>query len=83
MSGPVFLSALFRKSGFELQVRFNCSRCALPVAYQTSTILSKSHPFIYILPGALTQIQGQIPKYAFELGPGGTNAAVNVEEGRG
>ena len=64
---PILLE---RKGGYERQYRFACPRCALPVAYQTNPPPAKSGEFLYILPGALTQVQGQVPSDAFELGRG-------------
>ncbi|KAI0068765.1 hypothetical protein BV25DRAFT_1792016 [Artomyces pyxidatus] len=52
--------------GHERQYRFNCPRCTLPVAYQSTPPPAKSGPFLYILKGALTQVQGQIPTDAFD-----------------
>ncbi|KAI5893430.1 uncharacterized protein SCHCODRAFT_02621786 [Schizophyllum commune H4-8] len=52
--------------GHERQFRQNCPRCTLPVAYQPTPGLVKSSEFFYILPGALTQTQGQVPSDAFD-----------------
>ncbi|PFH52832.1 hypothetical protein AMATHDRAFT_172876 [Amanita thiersii Skay4041] len=60
---PIFLE---RQGGHEKQYRFNCPRCSLPIGYQPTPPPIKSGPFVYILPGALTQMQGQIPPDAFE-----------------
>jgi hypothetical protein len=37
-----------------------------PVAYQTTPPPAGSAPFLYILKGAVTETQGQIPPDAFE-----------------
>lgn len=52
--------------GHERQYRFHCPRCNLLVAYQTTSPPIKSGPFVYVLKGALTQLQGQVPPDAFE-----------------
>ena len=36
------------------------------VAYQTTPPPIKSGPFVYVLKGALTQLQGQVPPDAFD-----------------
>ncbi|KAI5125064.1 hypothetical protein M0805_007487 [Coniferiporia weirii] len=63
-SEPILLE---RDGGHERQYRFSCPRCTLPVGYQVTPPPAKSGPFLYILPGALTQVQGQIPSDAFDL----------------
>ncbi|XP_006460233.1 hypothetical protein AGABI2DRAFT_135486 [Agaricus bisporus var. bisporus H97] len=60
---PVLLQ---RKDGHERQYRFLCPRCYLPIGYQTSPPPAKSGPYIYILSGALTLFQGQVPPDAFD-----------------
>ncbi|KAI0052979.1 hypothetical protein FA95DRAFT_1482535 [Auriscalpium vulgare] len=50
----------------ERQFRFHCPRCTLPVGYQTTPPPAKSGPFLYILKGAVTQVQGQTPADAFD-----------------
>ncbi|KAH7930751.1 hypothetical protein BV22DRAFT_1028201 [Leucogyrophana mollusca] len=62
-SEPVLLE---RAGGHERQYRFSCPRCNLLVAYQSTPPPVKSGPFLYILKGALTQMQGQVPKDAFD-----------------
>ncbi|KAF8630337.1 hypothetical protein AX15_002987 [Amanita polypyramis BW_CC] len=57
---------LERQGGHEKQYRFLCTRCSLPIGYQVTPPPVKSGPFVYILPGALTQMQGQVPADAFE-----------------
>ncbi|KAI6134963.1 hypothetical protein EV401DRAFT_2249959 [Pisolithus croceorrhizus] len=58
---------LVKKSGaYERQYRFSCPRCNLLVGYQSTPLPVKSGPYLYILKGALTHAQGQIPKDAFE-----------------
>ncbi|TFK29390.1 hypothetical protein FA15DRAFT_664335 [Coprinopsis marcescibilis] len=52
-----------RDGGHEKQYRFSCARCSLNIGYQTSPT---QPPFLYILPGALSQIQGQVPPEAFD-----------------
>ncbi|KAH9844217.1 uncharacterized protein C8Q71DRAFT_793783 [Rhodofomes roseus] len=54
-----------RADGYERQYQFQCPRCTLPVAYQTTPPPAKSGPHLYILKGALSQIQGQVPPDAF------------------
>ncbi|KIJ20275.1 hypothetical protein PAXINDRAFT_166373 [Paxillus involutus ATCC 200175] len=56
-----------RSGGHEWQYRFSCPRCNLLVGYQSTPPPIKSTPYLYILKGALTQVQGQVPKNAFEL----------------
>ena len=55
-----------RQGGHEKQYRLHCPRCALPVAYQSTPPPVKSGPYLYIIKGALSQIQGQVPPDAFE-----------------
>ncbi|KIM68821.1 hypothetical protein SCLCIDRAFT_13560 [Scleroderma citrinum Foug A] len=55
-----------RPGGHERQYEFSCPRCNLTVAYQPTPPPAKSGPYLYILKGALTQAQGQVPKDAFE-----------------
>jgi len=55
-----------RPEGHERQYRFSCPRCNLLVGYQTTPPPVKSGPYLYILRGALTQMQGQVPKDAFD-----------------
>ncbi|KAI0732997.1 hypothetical protein C8Q72DRAFT_815837 [Fomitopsis betulina] len=60
-----------RANGYERQYRFQCPRCTLPVAYQNTPPPVKSGPYLYVLKGALSQIQGQVPPDAFDdLEPG-------------
>lgn len=60
----------YRKSdqGFlhERQYRFHCTRCELMIGYQSTPSPIKSGPFVYILWGAVSQVQGQCPPEAFE-----------------
>ncbi|KAH6915331.1 hypothetical protein BKA70DRAFT_1258678 [Coprinopsis sp. MPI-PUGE-AT-0042] len=60
---PVILE---RDGGHERQYRFLCPRCSLPIGYQTSPPPVKSAPYLYILAGALSQVQGQVPPDAFD-----------------
>ncbi|KIK68023.1 hypothetical protein GYMLUDRAFT_155108, partial [Collybiopsis luxurians FD-317 M1] len=62
-SEPVLLE---RNGGHERQYRFHCPRCMLPIAYQSTPPPVKSGPFLYIFPGALTQMQGQLPQGALD-----------------
>ncbi|OSX60310.1 hypothetical protein POSPLADRAFT_1182822 [Postia placenta MAD-698-R-SB12] len=55
-----------RENGHERQHKFHCPRCSLPVAYQSTPPPVKSGPYLYILKGALSQVQGQVPSDAFE-----------------
>jgi hypothetical protein len=38
----------------------------LPIGYQSTPPPTKSAPYVYILSGALTPVQGQIPRDAFD-----------------
>ncbi|KAJ6598924.1 hypothetical protein DFH09DRAFT_1129577 [Mycena vulgaris] len=55
-----------RPGGHERQFRFHCPRCTLPIGYQATPPPAKSGPYLYILAGALSQVQGQVPPDAFE-----------------
>ena len=55
-----------RANGHEKQYRFQCPRCSLVIGYQSSPPPVKSASFLYIVKGALTQMQGQVPPDAFE-----------------
>ncbi|KDQ64624.1 hypothetical protein JAAARDRAFT_28264 [Jaapia argillacea MUCL 33604] len=55
-----------RAQGHERQYRFTCPRCTLPIGYQSTPPPPKSAPYLYILKGALTQAQGQLPVDAFD-----------------
>ncbi|CAE6476243.1 unnamed protein product [Rhizoctonia solani] len=50
----------------ERQYRFNCTRCDLLIGYQSTPGPIKSGPFVYILWGSVSQVQGQYPPEAFE-----------------
>ncbi|KIP07005.1 hypothetical protein PHLGIDRAFT_106167 [Phlebiopsis gigantea 11061_1 CR5-6] len=54
-----------RQGGHERQHRLHCPRCDLQIGYQSTPPPVKSGPFVYILKGALGQIQGQVPPDAF------------------
>ncbi|KAF8238809.1 hypothetical protein L208DRAFT_1240233 [Tricholoma matsutake] len=60
---PILLE---RQHGHERQYRFHCPRCSLVIGYQSSPPPAKSAPFLYIISGALTQMQGQLPPDAFQ-----------------
>ncbi|KIY49332.1 hypothetical protein FISHEDRAFT_41025, partial [Fistulina hepatica ATCC 64428] len=60
LSEPFLLE---RSDGHERQYRHKCPRCTLPVGYQT---MPPPCPYVYILSGALSQTQGQIPSDAFD-----------------
>ncbi|KAF8812563.1 hypothetical protein BYT27DRAFT_7183008 [Phlegmacium glaucopus] len=60
---PILLE---RENGHERQYRFHCPRCSLKIAYQSSPPPVKSAPFLYLISGALTQMQGQVPPDAFD-----------------
>jgi len=62
-AGQVFIH---REAGLELQHRFKCPRCELPVAYQTTPPPAGSGEFLYIVYGALSEHQGTVPPEAFE-----------------
>lgn len=55
-----------RQGGHERQYKFHCPRCSLPIGYQSSPPPVKSALFLYIVTGALTQMQGQVPQGAFD-----------------
>ncbi|CAK5275595.1 unnamed protein product, partial [Mycena citricolor] len=55
-----------RTGGHECQYRFTCPRCTLPIGYQATPPPMKSGPYVYLLSGALSQVQGQVPADAFE-----------------
>ncbi|KAF9008951.1 hypothetical protein BDQ17DRAFT_1349263 [Cyathus striatus] len=55
-----------REGGHERQYRFHCPRCSLLIGYQSTPPPVKSGPYLYVLSGALTQMQGQVPPNAFE-----------------
>ena len=65
---PLFYERLYRKGGLEKQYKYHCPRCTLTVGYQTSTPPAKNAAYFYILHGALTQEQGNVPSDAFDLG---------------
>lgn len=56
----------YSEGGHERQYRFHCPRCNLLIGYQSTPPPVKSGPFVYILKGALSQVQGQVPSDAFE-----------------
>ncbi|KIO31055.1 hypothetical protein M407DRAFT_241961 [Tulasnella calospora MUT 4182] len=55
-----------RTNGYERQWRYACTRCSLPVAYQTAPHPIKSAPFLYLVWGSMTMIQGKVPQEAWE-----------------
>ncbi|KAG7096811.1 hypothetical protein E1B28_004219 [Marasmius oreades] len=55
-----------REGGHERQYRHLCPRCTLPIGYQSTPLPVKSAPFLYVFPGALTQMQGQVPQDALQ-----------------
>ncbi|KAK6908781.1 hypothetical protein V866_002373 [Kwoniella sp. B9012] len=57
-----------KKGSQELEIRqpFACSRCNTTIAYQTSPPPAGDGPFLYILKGSMTELQGRIPPDAFE-----------------
>ncbi len=57
---------LSRGDNYERQWRYACTRCSLPVAYQTTPHPIKSGPFIYLIWGAMTMLQGKVPPEAWE-----------------
>jgi hypothetical protein len=60
------ICCIFRPNGYERQYRFLCPRCTLPIGYQTTPPPVKSGPFLYIIAGSLTQMQGHLPQDAFD-----------------
>ncbi|KAG6336694.1 hypothetical protein ID866_2401 [Astraeus odoratus] len=65
-ANPVAPILVQRPGGHERQYGFTCPRCSLLVAYQSTPPPVKSAPYLYILKGALTLAQGQVPRDAFE-----------------
>ncbi|KAA1466353.1 hypothetical protein DENSPDRAFT_790912 [Dentipellis sp. KUC8613] len=63
-SDPVLVER--SRGGHERQYRFRCPRCTLLIGYQAAPPPVKSAPFLYIVKGALTQAQGEIPADAFD-----------------
>ncbi|TXT14161.1 uncharacterized protein COLE_00354 [Cutaneotrichosporon oleaginosum] len=63
---PLERFLLERAGGTEVRQDFGCARCRTPVAYQTTPPPAGSAPFLYVLKGAVTETQGQIPPDAFE-----------------
>ncbi|KIJ56644.1 hypothetical protein M422DRAFT_57320 [Sphaerobolus stellatus SS14] len=59
---PILLQ---RGDKYERQWRYHCTRCTLPIAYQTTPPSSAKTSFIYIIRGSLTQHQGEVPNEAF------------------
>ncbi|KAK1923706.1 hypothetical protein DB88DRAFT_528729 [Papiliotrema laurentii] len=59
---------LQRKDSDKMEIRqpFVCGRCNLTVAYQTTPPPAGSGPFLYILKGSMTELQGRSPDDAFE-----------------
>jgi len=55
-----------RQGGHERQYRFHCPRCSLLIGYQCTPPPVKSGPYVYIVKGALSQVQGQLPSDAFD-----------------
>ncbi|KAF9247326.1 hypothetical protein BU15DRAFT_58168 [Melanogaster broomeanus] len=66
-ANPIDPVLVERSGGHERQYRFSCPRCNLLIGYQSTPPPVKSSPYLYILMGALTQVQGQVPRDAFEL----------------
>jgi len=62
----LFAEEIDRPGGHEKRYRFHCPRCSLKIGYQSSPPPVKAADFLYILSGALTQMQGQIPPDAFD-----------------
>ncbi|KAF8556982.1 hypothetical protein OG21DRAFT_1495078 [Imleria badia] len=75
-ANPVEPVLVERSEGHERQYRFSCPRCKLLVGYQSFPPPVKSAPYLYILKGALTPVQGQVPKDAFNLGDDATTSNV-------
>ncbi|KAI6152151.1 hypothetical protein BKA82DRAFT_4107804 [Pisolithus tinctorius] len=66
-ASPCAAPVLVERSGvYERQYGFSCPRCNLLVGYQSAPWPVKSGPYLYILKGALTHAQGQVPKDALE-----------------
>ncbi|WVN86893.1 uncharacterized protein L203_102067 [Cryptococcus depauperatus CBS 7841] len=65
---PAQRCLLKRKGTTDLEIRqpFSCSRCKTNVAYQTGPPPAGNSPFLYILKGAVTELQGRVPPDAFE-----------------
>ncbi|KAK4687114.1 hypothetical protein P7C73_g2996, partial [Tremellales sp. Uapishka_1] len=64
-----------RKDSAKIEIRqpFVCGRCNATVAYQSTPPPAGDGPFLYILKGSMTELQGRLPPDAFEgeelLGP--------------
>ncbi|WVQ79307.1 hypothetical protein IAT38_001404 [Cryptococcus sp. DSM 104549] len=60
---------LLKKKGtqeLELRQPFCCSRCSTTIAYQTTPAPAGDAPFLYILKGSMTELQGRVPADAYE-----------------
>ncbi|WVQ75077.1 hypothetical protein IAR50_004686 [Cryptococcus sp. DSM 104548] len=53
-------------SDLELRQPLCCSRCKTPVAYQSLPSAVGEAPFLYVIKGAVTELQGRVPADAFE-----------------
>jgi len=67
-SNAVFLQ---RREKVERQWRYHCRRCELQIGYQCCPPPAAAGTYLYILKGAVTPSQGQLPPDAFE-GDNGT-----------
>ncbi|KAF8341365.1 uncharacterized protein EI90DRAFT_1727103 [Cantharellus anzutake] len=75
ISDPIFIK---RDNSLELQYRYTCTRCTLPIGYQTTPPI-KSGPYVYLIHGSVTQQQGVVPHAAFE-GENETYEALRARE---
>jgi len=75
--GTVFVR---RSAGLEYQHRFGCPRCQLLVAYQTSASPIGKADYVYVVYGALSEMQGRVGDAAFG-GEGLSGAKMMTQEG--
>jgi hypothetical protein len=65
-------------TGLEKQYRLRCTRCDLPLGYDTLDPLAvkrgllKPPPYTFLFSGALTETQSAVPADAYDLDPGRT-----------
>ncbi|WVR08167.1 hypothetical protein IAU60_005213 [Kwoniella sp. DSM 27419] len=60
---------LIKKKGtqdLEIRQPFSCARCNTTIAYQVAPPPAGDGPFLYILKGSMTELQGRVPPDAFE-----------------
>jgi len=77
ISSPILIK---RENGLECQYRYTCTRCALPIGYQTAPPPISSGLYVYLNFGSVTQQQGMVPTEAFE-GEKETHEALKALDG--